>query len=377
MLFYYLLAAAIVWLGITIFLLANTRRILFLRNQPLAKVFPEIAIVIAVRNEEDDLADALESVCNLDYPNYRVIAINDRSTDQTPVILERYAGQYPFLHIHHIKELPQGWLGKNHALQQGYLQSDSEWLLFTDADIVYQKDALSRAIGYVTRHHLDHLTIFPEIRSRSLLLRGILQTFAIMLEIRLRPWEAPNPASDAYMGIGAFNLVRRSAYQRAGTHLRIPLRPDDDLQLGRLLKSTGSRQDVLYGEDKISLEWYTSVNGFIRGLMKNMFSVSEYQLSKALVAAIGTFFVFCFPVPAALFSGSIYCMLAGGSIVVLQWLLLLFKPARRHWWDFLLMPYAGGIMTYIILKATYKTLSENGISWRDSFYSLDELKKGE
>jgi len=77
----------------------------------------------------------------------------------------------------------------------------------------------------------------------------------------------------------------------------------------------------------------------------------------------------------ALLSGSRWCILAGMAILVLQWLLMWFKPTRKQWWDFLTIALAGGIMTYIILKSTYKTLSQNGINWRDSFYALDELKK--
>jgi len=375
MLFYYLMAALIVWLALAILLLVNTRKIHFLRDQPFAKVLPTVAVVIAVRNEEDNLAEALNSVCRLNYPNYRVIVVNDRSTDQTQSILESFIGQYPHLSVNVVTELPPGWLGKNHALLQGFLCTDSEWLLFTDADIVFDKDALSRSIYYVTEYSLDHLTVFPEVKSRSLLLRSILQTFFIMLELRLKPWAARNPNSDAYMGIGAFNLVRRSSYQYSGTHSKIRLRPDDDLQLGRLIKSSGFRQDVLYGEDQIGLEWYTSVSEFTKGLMKNMFSVFDYKLFRAIGTAISTALVFILPVPVALLSGSRWCILAGMAILVLQWLIMWFKPTRKQWWDFLTVALAGGIMTYIILKSTYKTLSQKGIIWRDSFYALEELKK--
>ncbi|NRF39487.1 glycosyltransferase family 2 protein [Pedobacter foliorum] len=375
MLFYYLLAVLVFWVALAILLLMNAKKIRFLRDQPLAKVSPTVAVVIAVRNEEDNLAEALKSVCSLDYPNYRVMVVNDRSTDQTQTILESFTGQYPHLSVSVVSELPPGWLGKNHALQQGYLCTDSEWLLFTDADIVFDKAVLSRSMHYVTEHSLDHLTIFPEVKSRSLFLRSILQTFFIMLELRQKPWDARNPNSDAHMGIGAFNLVKRSSYQHAGTHSRIRLRPDDDLQLGRLIKSSGFSQDVLYGEDQIGLEWYTSVGEFIDGLMKNMFSVFDYNPFKALGTAISTFLVFTLPLPAALLSGNRWCILFGLAILVLQWLVMWFKPTRKQWWDFLTIAFAGAVMTYIVLKSTYKTLSQNGIVWRDSFYSLKELKK--
>jgi hypothetical protein len=116
-----------------------------------------------------------------------------------------------------------------------------------------------------------------------------MNTFALMLDIKLRPWDISDPSSKASMGVGAFNLVRREAYEKAGTHLAISLRPDDDLKLGERIKHAGFKQDIVYGENEVSLEWYTSLPQFINGLMKNMFSVSNYNAGVAMSTAISTF----------------------------------------------------------------------------------------
>lgn len=372
----YLLLMLAVWWGLTIYLIVNSRKIGFLRNVKPLTDEPSLAIIIAVRNEEADLEQALHSVCNINYSNYKVIVVNDRSTDDTPQILEKLSKQYPQLLIETITQLPPHWLGKNHALYRGYQQSSAEWLLFTDADIVFEKDTLKKAIGYVTAHHLDHLALLPNVTSRSVMLNAILQTFSIMFILKFRPWDARNPKSKAAIGVGAFNMVRRQAYEQAGTHQAIKLRPDDDLRLGMMIKHAGFRTDVLYGESEISLEWYTSVKQFISGLMKNTFSASNYNLPLALFNGLAAFVGFCLPIPLGLLSGTLYGVLISLGILAAHWCLYYFKPGHRRWWYFLTLTYAGFIMVYIVIKSALLNTKDKGIYWRDNFYPLDELKKG-
>jgi cellulose synthase/poly-beta-1,6-N-acetylglucosamine synthase-like glycosyltransferase len=328
-----------------------------------------------VKDEEAEVEQALTSVCGLEYSNYQVIAINDRSTDQTPVILNKMAQVHSALSLITIKDLPQGWLGKNHALYKGYCASSEEWLLFTDADVIYNRQALKKAMSYAIANQLDHLAVLPQITSRSELFISVMNTFALMLEIRHRPWEVRDPSSSAYIGIGAFNLIKRTAYEKAGTHTVISLRPDDDLKLGERIKAAGLRQDVLYGEQELSLQWYTSLQEFVRGLMKNSFSVSNYRLPIAIGMALLTFLFFVMPVPLLLVWGNAGRIMAL-VILTAQIFLMLFKRGiRGKWWHALVIPFAGLVMVYIIIVSAFKTLRQGGIYWRNSFYPLTELKK--
>src|SRR5215475_3889071 len=81
------------------------------------KACPSISIIFAGRDEEEKLRGALETLLALDYPNLEIIAVDDRSTDATPAILEEYAAKDPRLRVVRIADLPAGWLGKPHALQ--------------------------------------------------------------------------------------------------------------------------------------------------------------------------------------------------------------------------------------------------------------------
>jgi glycosyltransferase involved in cell wall biosynthesis len=373
----YSLLMLLLWTASSIYLLVNSRRIANLTEiAPLGdNNSPAVAIVIAVKDEEANLEEALRSVCRLNYRNCRVIVVNDRSTDQTPVILQKLAAQNPTISVITINQLPAGWLGKNHALYQGYLASSEEWLLFTDADVSYAPDALGKAMTYVQQQKLDHLTVLPQVTSRSGLFKSVMNTFALMLEIKLRPWAVANPKSKASMGVGAFNLVKRTAYESAGTHTVISLRPDDDLKLGERVKAAGGRQAVAYGEGELWLEWYTSLHQFINGLMKNTFSVANYQLATALGMALSTFFILVLPVPLFLLSGYPYAFV-GVVILLAQLAVMLFKKGvDARWWHALVIPFAGLVMVYIIIRSAILTLRQGGIYWRDSFYSLAELKK--
>ncbi|ALJ01184.1 hypothetical protein DC20_04195 [Rufibacter tibetensis] len=341
----------------------------------LNMVEPRVAIIVAVKDEEAELEEALISVCQLDYKNLRIIVVNDRSTDRTPEILQKIAQENPVITVITIEELPKGWLGKSHALYQGYKASAEEWLLFTDADVIFGRQALKKAMHYVTEHQLDHLAVLPEITSRSALFKAMMSTFSMMLEFRQRPWDIRNPASKASIGIGAFNLVRRSAYEKAGTHTAFSLRPDDDLKLGERIKAAGLRPDVLYGEKEVSLEWYTSLNEFVNGLMKNTFSISNYHLPTAIGMALATFLVFVLPMPFLLLSGG-YNFILALVMLTSQIFLMLFKPGiHGKWWHALMIPFAGAVIVYILLKSAFITIKQGGIYWRDSFYPLAELKK--
>lgn len=373
----YCVLMSLAWILVCLYLLVQSGKIPFLRAVPLepGRALPPLVVVIAVRNEEAEVATALRSVCRLRYPNLRVRVINDRSTDRTPEILQQLAIENPLLQVTTIETLPAGWLGKNHALYQGYLSSAEEWLLFTDADVQFAPDALQKAMHLVLREGLDHLTVLPQITSRSGLFKSVVNTFALMLEIKLRPWKVRDPKSRASIGVGAFNLVRRTAYEGAGTHREISLRPDDDLKLGERLKAAGFRQQVAYGDDAVWLQWYTSLGQFVNGLMKNTFSVAQYNPWLALAMAFATLFVLVLPVPLLLAGGDPYLYL-GLSVLLVQCVTMAVKPGiNGRWWQALVIPFAGLVMVYIIIKSAWLTLKQGGIYWRDHFYPLKELKK--
>lgn len=336
---------------------------------------PKVSIVIPARNEERNLKQALQSVLRLEYPGLEIVVVNDRSTDETGAILEDMAKSDPRLTLLNIKSLPEKWLGKPYALHEGAQQVQGEFILFTDADIVFHPLALKKAMTHVYTNQLDHLTVFPEDTMSGYFLRALSATFGIFMFILFQPWKVRNPRSRRYMGIGAFNLVRKSTYQAIRGHEAIALRPDDDLKFGKLVKRNGYRSDVLNGQSMVAVEWYQSVPDLIQGLMKNMFAGMEYRVSWVILATIGSLLIHIWPwigiwvttgTPQALYALTIIMMVGSFGISM--------APLGVKLWHGVFLPLTISLLVYIQCRATFLTLWQGGIYWRGTFYPLALLK---
>lgn len=337
---------------------------------------PEASIIVAARNEERNIRTALQSLLNSSYPQLQIIVVNDRSEDNTAAILSELAASDPRLTIINIDNLPSGWLGKNHALWRGAEKATGEFLLFTDADVVMSPDTLQRAMGYVRREKLDHLAATPEAKMPSLFLNSFGITFGIFFSLFTRPWKAREPGSRWHIGIGAFNLVRAEAYHQTGGHKAIALRPDDDLKLGKIIKSAGYRQDLVNGRGMISVEWYASVRELILGLEKNIYAGTDYRLWFAASGVLFNLLVFVWPYIALFFSTGSTLALYATSVTLLS---LLFADSARQYglspWYTFAFPFTTTLFLFIIVRTLVVNLGKGGINWRGTFYSLKELRK--
>lgn len=347
-----------------------------LAQRPFAdQTWPSVSIVVSARNEQDSIDTAVRSLLNLDYPNYELTVVNDRSTDQTGHILKTLQMQFPRLNVVTISELPQGWLGKCNAMQAGAQRSQADWILFTDADVSMRPDTLKRVLDYVITEKADHISLVPECIMPNWLLHAFIATFSIFFKILVKPARIANPKSSAHCGIGAFNLIRSTVYQKLGGHVPIRLRPDDDLKLGKLVKSKGYAQRFASGIGLISVPWYPSIRALIHGLEKNSFAGMDYSLPKLLFSNLALPAVFVLPFPLLLVTGGAAWWMALGACVMI--LAMAMHNARSVGYPFfygLFFPLGVLFFLYIINRAVLLTLHRKGIYWRDSFYSLKDLK---
>ncbi len=340
------------------------------------KNLPMVSVVIPACNEAATIEPALQSVLCLDYPNLEVVVINDRSTDDTDLVIKKVQENFPQLKIIEVSKLPENWLGKNHAMHIGAENAAGEYLLFTDADIVMEKTVLSRAIGHILTNKLDHLSMFFENVAKGGLLNVLFMDVAGGLLVLFKPWRAKDPKSRYFMGVGAFNLVKTSAYKSIRGHSSFAMHPIDDIMLGKLIKQNGFRQDCLFGETFITVKWYRSVKEFTNGLMKNSFALFNYNVIWVALGVFVTFLLSVVPVLGSLFASGLP-QLIFLSIVILRMafsafgLLKIGLPVRYSLWS-LISPY---ISIYIIIKATFSTLLSQSISWRGTTYPLDKLKR--
>ncbi|MDQ0339350.1 cellulose synthase/poly-beta-1,6-N-acetylglucosamine synthase-like glycosyltransferase [Caldalkalibacillus uzonensis] len=342
-----------------------------------------VSVIIAAKDEGHTIVETVQRLLRQDYPCTEVIVINDRSRDETGAKLEKLKGwanqhsRIPLI-VRHVTTLPEGWLGKNHALYQGYLSVKGDYLLFTDADVCFEPSVLSDAVNYMDTHKVDHLTLSPKIMAKPLLLRMFVRYFFFSFMLFFQPWKANNDKQlKKGMGIGAFNMMRKSAYEKIGTHRSLATRPDDDLQLGLKVKQAGLKQRFLTALDHLSVEWYPDLPSAVRGLEKNSFAGLGYSLWLAGAACVAQFVCFIFPFVAVwLFSGWLMWLYLLTVVMILGlYAAHTFKLSGHIGVDLFLFPASALLFLGIIVRSVLITLKQGGIYWRGTFYSLKELKE--
>jgi cellulose synthase/poly-beta-1,6-N-acetylglucosamine synthase-like glycosyltransferase len=337
---------------------------------------PMLSVVVAARDEAAEIERALRSLLALDYPRLEVVAVDDRSEDATPSILARIAAEDPRLRVIRVERLPEGWLGKNHALHLGSEAAAGELLLFTDADVVMAPELASRAIGLMEREGLDHLTVPPRVELPTLPSRVFGAAFGVFFNLYARPWRMPDPRSQAVAGIGAFNLVRASAYRTIGGHRHIALKVDDDMWLGRRLKQEGHRGAMAVAPGMMSVRWYDSLGGMVRGLSKNMFAGQNYRVPVVVGATFALLLVYVWPPLSIPFvSGWTLALNAASSLLLAALFVGSAAHQRMNPLYGLAYPLSTLIFAFTMWRSMIVTLRQGGVEWRGTHYPLDQLRR--
>ena len=377
----FMLLTAIVTLIISIIvsleLVIGNRKLNALRDVPPCYVETpsRVSVIVPARNEQRNIREALQSLLGLDYPDYELIVVDDRSEDSTGMILDEMVRSFPRLKVIHIDQLPPGWLGKNHAMWVGSKQATGDLLLFTDADIIMEPTVLNRAVAYMEQNEIDHLAAFPSLRMPTIFLSIFGVTFFMIFTIFVRPWKVRDANSRYHIGVGAFNLVRREVYRQIGGHETIRLRPDDDMKLGKIVKKGGFHQEVVFAQEFLAVEWYSSVREVIKGLEKNTFSGADYNIPLVLLGTLFLIFSIFWPLLALLITyGSVRII----YLIAVSIAILAFADFMRFYnikaWCVFGLPLTSALLAYILLRTMLLNLYQGGIYWRDTFYSLKELK---
>jgi glycosyltransferase involved in cell wall biosynthesis len=367
------------------------------RNPVLPAGNPSLSIIVPARNEEETIEQALRTLLALDYDNYEVIAVNDRSTDRTGEIMQRLArecqrraedenphprksalGEPPmkFRVIHHA-ELPPGWLGKTHAMWTAANQASGDWLLFTDADVLFKPDSVRRALAYAEAEPADHVVLFPRMIMQRPGEYMMIAFFQTMFMFGHRPWKVADPSTDDHMGVGAFNLVRRRVYDAIGTYEALRMEVLDDMKLGKVVKRAGFAQRNVFGGDLISIRWAHGAFGIVNNLTKNFFAVLSFQSWRTLASAFALAFINLGPFLGTWFAhgwARLPFAIALGSMLLIYVGMSWRSGVPAYY--FLLHPVSTGLFIYTLLRSMVLTLWNDGIVWRGTKYPLEELRKG-
>ena len=231
-----------------------------------------ISAIIPARNEENNIESAVRSLAAQPEVN-EIIVVDDQSTDRTPEILAQLAAEIPRLKILRSPQLPEGWVGKNHALWIGAQAASADWLLFTDADTVLLPSAARHALD--DAHHFDAALVSysPEQVTQTFLERALIPFIYCRLARKFDFSRVNDPSLPDAAANGQFILARRDAYAKIGGHRAVAATVLEDVALARLFKQAGLRLHFASGEAIARTRMYRNFSAMWQGWTKNLYAL--------------------------------------------------------------------------------------------------------
>lgn len=387
--FFLFIASALTWFAIA---LLGTLGVLLTR--PITRHDPnpdppEVTIVIAARDEADRIGTTIDHLLAIHSPRIQIVIIDDRSTDATATIVEQRADLDPRLRLIRIDELPDGWLGKPHALHLGTKEISTEWILFSDADTWISEDALARALQAARQspRPIDQVAVLPGYEASSIL--GVAGTLSLYIFFLIRCAVTNLGLPFLPVGVGAFNLVRTEAYRAVGGHEALRFEVVDDVKLAILLQRRGRETGrghalILSGPEAVRIDWKADISTLMGLIEKNFFAMVRFSPIRAAVfISAGT---------AALVGAGLGLVVAvlpevstplrvAGLLSGLAWLstgLPMAAIARQFSWPWLgglLSPLMAWVAPLALFRSARRTVRDGGVTWRGRLYPIAELRE--
>ena len=339
-----------------------------------------VCVIVPARNEEKSIEATLRMLLAVEGVAVEILAVDDRSEDGTGAIMEQVAvearAQGKNLRVMHVDALPAGWMGKTHAMALAARQTQADWLLFTDADVLFSADSVRRAMVFGEKARAEHIVLYPTVVVKSFGERMMISFFMALSVWGARPWRiADDRAKRDSIGVGAFNLVRREVYEAIGGFEALRMEVLEDLQLGRSVKAAGYRQRVAFGKDMVRVRWAEGAAGVVRNLTKNAFALASFRPLVLLAICGAVLALGLLPLLGLL--GGIAGWLATAAMFVS--IALLYAAYRRQtgiaWGYVLVFPLAACVFAFAMLRSMVLALMQGGVVWRGTLYPLAELRR--
>jgi glycosyltransferase involved in cell wall biosynthesis len=346
---------------------------------PESKV-PHVTVIVPARDEQDSIQETLESLLRSTGIQAQIVAIDDRSEDRTGELMDAVEAKSNkgsnFLEVIHNRELPQGWLGKPHALALGVARARAPWLLFTDGDVFFAPQALELALRVATKTGADHFVLVPTLTHEGLLAAGVQGSIQALGQFAARMWKVQDPDAKDFFGVGGFNLLSADALEAVGGMERLRMEIVEDVSLGWLVKKELRRKSMMVlGPGLAKIAWMQGPFGIVSLLEKNAFAGFRYSIGTAVLASVLLTLQAVVPL-LALAAGpwgigacvTFYCSVA-----------MSFRANRKlnGISPLLAILYAPSvvILAWAFLRSMILTIKRGGVTWRGTLYPLAELKR--
>lgn len=371
------------WGFVGIMMIMGRRRMRRLRRPPAAlpENPPSVTVLIPAKDEAERVRVCIQSVLAQDYPNFSVVTIDDRSTDNTGAILDQMAldsgGKVQSLHVPP-GALPSGWLGKCHALHFGTRNVSNEWLLFVDSDVRLHPDALRAAVALALSRNYDAVSLMTALECHTFLEK-------LVLPLAAGAWSVMNTVSvtnddnrpDSAYANGQFFLIRRSTYDAAGGHEAVRDQITEDVELARRMKREGTRVRLFLGSSFASTRMHATLGQMLRGWARIYSGTSRRRPWRIL--AVASFLLVCgfSAYPALAWSFASHngrpWLIASLAHLLLMTLTLagIYADSRNPRRSALLFPVGGGILL-IILAFAIRWCITGRIEWRGTVFQQSD-----
>lgn len=363
-------AAGLLWLAVAVASFRVYRSVPKLRPaDPLPDVRPRVGVVVPARDEEDCIEACVRSLLAQEGVELDLVVVDDGSTDGTGAILDRLAAEDPRLEVVHGPPLPDGWLGKVHALHLGASRVRGDWLLFADADVRMHPRAVASALGLAARDGRELVALMPRFEWETAFEHALMVALMIALVQAGSPrLEDPAHPEDG-AGSGSFTLVARAAYERAGGHAPLRSAVLDDIELGRLVKRAGARVAFRMAPELVRIRMYRGNRAAFWGLAKNVVASFEGRVGPALAAGALVALMLLGP-PAALAWGALSAAPlacgAGAGVYLLQLATLAaMRPWHRYRWSRLpAFPLFAFSAVACLFAGSHRALRRGTVRWK-------------
>ncbi|MCC6423274.1 MAG: glycosyltransferase [Phycisphaerales bacterium] len=381
----YVALGPVTWILFGALMIMGRRRMMLLKKPvPKAKdPSPRATILIPAKDEGPRIRDCLLSALAQDYPNYHVVAVDDRSTDETGKMMDEVAAADPRLKVLHIEHgsLPEGWTGKCNALQQAVKLAEGQWLLFIDSDVVISPDALRAVLRRSEASKYDVLSLWPKLESHS------------FFEALLVPLAAAGVSMMYLVGLtnkdymrnvafanGQFLFILRKTYDEMGGHSAVKDRFCEDVEIARLLKRQGKRIRISWGTEYAAVRMYSSLKAIFKGWGRNFYAGSLGKPWRILMGM--AFVIFCCFSGYGVLAGSLVALAAAASLTAWTWfvasaihllamhgfLAMMYAWSGNPRRNAILFPLGGSLLLGVFFKSLRMCIT-NKVEWRGTNYS--------
>ena len=349
--------------------------------QPEPNELIELTVIVPARNEEDCLAECLESLVTQSEDlfklgrDWELIVVDDDSSDRTAEIARGFVG----VTVIQADKLEPGWVGKNNAVWTAARRARGRWLLFTDADTIHEPGNLHRAMHEAVRHNAGMLSFSPRQIVQGILRRSLMPLVFSELSLAYPPDKVSDPNQRIAAANGQFILVEREAYRRIGGHPSVADKVLEDVELAFLAKRRRIGLRFRYAPDSVSTRMYRSTAAMIEGWSKNLALLFSNCLALAVWRLLDIGLLVLLPVLAiwlwnARFSARSLQWLGACWVLAILWTRNLFRFYGRvaksnfPFLDCAIAPLGLPLFVVLLYRSWFEVHILKRVSWKGREY---------